>query len=315
MQLHIQVLLLCALYGSVFTLGKITLEYSSPLFITGSRMLLAAFLLLLYQFIFNRKEFVFKKAHLLPTFIIGFSGVYLTNAFEFWGLQFMEAGKACFLYSFSPIATALMSYFWFKERITFLKWMGLLIGILGFIPILIIHSGGEDSSGYFWLLSYAELAMLAAAIANAAGWMAMRVMVRDQSCSSVMANANSMWMGGVFALIHSACTENWNPVPISDFWPFLEGFLALTLVSNIICYNLNALLLRTYTATYLSFTGLSQPFFAALFGWIFLGEIMSEYFWISVAAVTIGLVIYYREELRQGHIAAIKPETSLKNLI
>lgn len=300
MPLQSLVLLMCASYGAVFVFGKITLAYSSPLFITGGRMWLAAILLLAYQFIFHRRAFRFTKSQIFPACLIGFSSVYLTNALEFWGLQFMEAGKACFICSFSPIATALMSYFWFNEKITKQKWLGLVIGILGFIPILVAHSSSEDSTGYIGFLSFAELAILGAAISNALGWIVMRVMVNEKQCSSVMANASSMLFGGAIALLHSYFVENWNPVPVTEFWPFLQGFLALMLVSNLIGYNLNAYLLRHYTATYLSFAGLSQPFFAALLGWIFLGEIMSNYFWASVFAVCFGLYIYYQEELRQG---------------
>lgn len=313
MQLHFLVLLLSALYGLVFTLGKLTLQYSPPLFITGARMLLAAALLLSFQFLFNRKEFKFKKVHLFPAFIIGLTSIYLTNAFEFWGLQFMDSSKACFIYSFSPIATALMSYFWFSEKITVRKWIGLAIGILGFLPVLMAHDSViEDSSGHIYFLSYAEIALLGAALFNAIGWMAMRVMVKEQECTSIMANSISMLMGGVMALVTSLIIEDWNPVPIKDFWPFLQYFLALMLVSNIICYNLNAFLLRHYTATFLSFAGLSQPLFAAFFGWLFLGEVESSYFWISIFAVSVGLYIYYQQELSQGYAPAM-PKNKARN--
>lgn len=301
MHLHFLVILLCALYGSVFTVGKLTLAYSSPLFITGGRMLLAGLILLVFQLIFNRKEFAFKKQHILPICIIGLTNVYLTNALEFWGLQYMEAGKACFIYSFTPIATAILSYFWFEEKITPLKCLGLFVGILGFVPILVAHSSTEDVSGTFLFFSYAELAVLAAAVISAVGWMTMRVMVKTQGASSVLANAYSMAFGGILSLGHSYLVESWNPLPITDYAPFLQWFLLLTLISNLISYNLNAVLLRHYTATYISFAGLTQPFFAALFGWLFLNEVMSEYFWISAFAVSFGLFFYYREELKQGY--------------
>jgi drug/metabolite transporter (DMT)-like permease len=300
-QLQALVLLLCALYGSVFAFGKLTLEYAPPLFITGGRMILAAILLLLYQFIFNRKNFIIKKQHLWPICIIGLTNIYLTNALEFWGLQYMEAGKACFIYSFSPIATAILSYFWFSEKITSKKCLGLFIGGVGFLPILLTHSNFEDTSGSFGFFTYAELAILGAAVATSIGWMTMRVMVKKQGVSGVMANAGSMLVGGCIALLHSYAVEPWNPTPITEFLPFLEWFLILTLVSNIISYNLNAYLLRHFTATYLSFAGLTQPLFAVLFGWLFLNEVMNTYFWVSVVIVSFGLYLYYQEELKQGH--------------
>ncbi len=309
MQLQFLVLLLCALYGSVFTIGKFTLEYAPPLFITGGRMLLAALLLLLYQYYFHRKEFIFKREHFWPVLIMGFTSVYLTNALEFWGLQFMSSGKACFIYGFSPIATALFSYFWFSEKLTPLKCIGLSLGLFGFLPILIAHTGKmEDLSGHLGPFSYAELAMLGAATTNAIGWMTMRVIIKHRGYSPVMANATSMAVGGMFSFIHSFLVENWTPFPVSqnDFWPFLQSFLLLTLVSNIVCYNLNSYLLRFFTATYLSLAGLSQPIFAAFFGYLFLSEVMSTYFWISFIAVSLGLYIYYQQELKQGLSPRVK---------
>ncbi len=299
MYLQSLVLLLCALYGSVFVFGKLILESAPPLFVTASRMILAALLLLLYQFIVDRKRFTLQKEHMGPVLIIGITGVYLTNAFEFWGLQYMEAGKACFLYSFAPIATAVMSYLWFSEKITLQKWMGLIIGIIGFIPLLLARGSIEDNTATFLYLSFAEWAIITAAITSSIGWLAMREVVKNRHYSSIMANATSMLFGGLLSLLHSWMIDPWDPTPISDFWPFLQWLLCLTLISNLICYNLHAELLRHFSATYLSFVGLSQPLFAALLGFCFLAETLSKAFWLSVTTVSFGLYLYYKDELKQ----------------
>lgn len=312
MHLHALVILLCALYGSVFVFGKLTLEYAPPLFVTASRMLVAGSLLLFVQYYFNRSEFYFRRQHIGPIFLIALTSIYLTNALEFWGLQFMEAGKACFIYSFSPIATALLSYACFAERISPKKWLGLLMGVVGFLPILMADSSTENASGGSILfLSYAELAMLGATITCALGWIVMRHLIKKTAYPAMMANACSMLLGGGFALLHSLLTEDWYPTPVEDFWPFIHWLTILTLVSNIISYNLHAQLLKIYTATYLAFAGLSQPFFAALIAWILLGEVESLYFWLSFIVVSIGLYIYYREDLKDGHIAV--PLSNTKN--
>jgi drug/metabolite transporter (DMT)-like permease len=299
-QQQLLVLLLCCLYGSVFSVAKLALEQAPPLFITGTRMLLAGCLLLAYQYYKYPKTVVLRKAHLLPIFIVGFSGVYLTNALEFWGLQFMEAGKACFIYSFSPIATAILSYFFFAEKISFKKWVGLIMGILGFVPIFLAQESITDDSAKLGFFSYAEIALLLAAIATAVGWIVMRSMVKKHAISAILGNGYTMLVGGAIALTHSFISETWDPTPVIAWWPFIAYFVALTIISNLIAYNLHAHLLKTFTASYLSFAGLSQPFFAAAFGWIFLGEIMPVEFWMSLFAVIVGIYLYYQEELRQG---------------
>lgn len=304
MYLHSLVALLCALYGSVFTFGKVVLEYTTPLFITGSRMMLAAVLLLAFQYCFRRKAFFLKKEHLFPVFMIGLTNVYLTNFLEFWGLQFMESGKACFLYGFSPIASALLSVLWFSEKITFLKWVGLGLGLLGFVPLLMMDSTNLDTTSQLGFISLAELALLGAAVVTALGWIIMRGLVKKEApLCYVMANGSSMLIGGIMSLVHSYFIDSWTPLPVTDFSAFMLPFLGLTLVSNLLGYNLNAFLLKHYTATFLSFAGLSQSLFAAFFGFIFLQEVLSGYFWISVVMVSVGLYIYYQQELKQGLIS------------
>jgi drug/metabolite transporter (DMT)-like permease len=293
------VLILCILYSSVFVFGKLALNYSPPFFLTAARMLLAGLLLLAYQYGTNRHAFKLKKEQWLPILVIAVMGVYLTNVLEFWGLQFMVSGKACFLCSFCPIATAILSCLWFNEKITTIKWIGLSLGVIGFLPLLISPAETEDLSGTFFFLSYAELAVLGSTLSTAAGWLAMRHAVKDSRLSPFMANGVSMVIGGMLSLIHSFISEPWSPTPITDFWPFLQWFLILTVVSNLICYNLHAVLLRSFTATYLAFVGLSQPFLTALLGWLFLDEILSSYFWISVLIVTVGLYLFYQQELRE----------------
>ncbi len=51
------VILMYAVWSSVFSIGKIALQYCPPLFLTGSRMVLAGVLLLLFLALFKRASF------------------------------------------------------------------------------------------------------------------------------------------------------------------------------------------------------------------------------------------------------------------
>ena len=125
------VLVLFALFASLFTLSKTALDYSEPFFLIGSRMTFAGILLLSHQFIFNRKNFAIKVNHLLPLFLLGLVSIYITNIAEIWGLQFMSSSKACLIYSLSPFVAALFAYIILNERLSTKKWMGLVIGFIG----------------------------------------------------------------------------------------------------------------------------------------------------------------------------------------
>lgn len=305
------VVLLYALFASVFTIAKTGLEYSEPLFFVGSRMFAAGVLMLSYQFLFDRKNFFFRRADWLKVFGLGLFNIYLTNAFEFWGLQYLTSFKTCFIYSLSPFVSALLSYFMFAETMNLKKWMGLLIGFTGFIPILLSHTATEDQTGGIFFLSWAEMAVMAAAVCGVYGWILLRKLVKDGGYSSFMANGLSMLIGGVMALLHSSLVENWDPLPVTHVMPFLDCAILLILVSNLICYNLYGYLLRHYTATFISFAGFVTPLFSAFFGWLYLGEVVTMPFYISAAIVSVGLFTFYQEELKRDfHLATDVPEAT-----
>lgn len=295
------VFLLYALFASVFTIAKTGLEYTQPFFLVGSRMMLAGVIMLAYQFFFKRSEFVFKKESFWRVFRLAAFNIYLTNVFEFWGLKYLTSFKTCFIYSLSPFVSALLSYYMFSEKMNGKKWLGLLVGFAGFLPILLNHTSTEESAGSLFYFSFPELAVMLAAICSVYGWILLRQLVKDDGYSPFMANGLSMLIGGVFALGHSLCVEDWNPLPVTEYLPFAECAIALIIISNLICYNLYGWLLKSYSATFMSFAGFTTPLFTALFGWFYLGEVVTLPFYISAMVVFSGLLIFNQQELKQEY--------------
>lgn len=295
------------IWSTSFTLGKTTLECGPPIFLTGIRMFLGGLLILAFLALFRRKDFKIHKQHLFPLILLSISAVYLTNVFEFWGLQYLTSAKACFIYSLSPFLAALFSYFQFKEKVTSRKLFGLLIGFVGFIPVLLKQSGAEELIGGLSFLSWAELALMAATVTSVYGWVLLRKLGKDDGMSPLMANGASMCLGGLFALTHSLFVDTWAPTPVTNYAGFFRGILLMILISNLICYNLYGWLLKRFTATFLSFAGLMTPLFAAFFGWLVLGETVSWTFFLSIGIISLGLWLVYSEELRLGYIVKKAP--------
>jgi len=293
------VTLLYALFASTFIIGKTGLEYAQPLFFVGSRMFVAGILMLAYQYIFKREQFIFKKQDAGRFVCLALFAIYLTNVLEFWGLKYLTSFKTCFIYSLSPFASALLSYWMLGDKLTAKKWLGLLIGCLGFLPILINETSQEEITGHIWFLSWAEIAVMMAAFASVYGWVLLKQLVNESGYSPFMANGLSMLLGGTMALVHSSFAEAWNPLPVTEFSPFLDCMLLLILISNLVCYNLYGYLLKRYSATFISFAGFITPLFTALFGWFYLGEIVTWPFYLSAGIVFIGLFIFNQEELQE----------------
>lgn len=306
------VILMYALWSSVFSLGKIALQYSPPLFLTGFRMTLGGILIVLFLAFVKRSSFKLDKKQLLSIVFLSFFSIYLTNILEFWGLQYLSAAKACFIYSLSPFFAALFSFLHFNERMNGRKWIGFGVGFIGFIPVLLTQTGSEDLFNAFSFFSWPTLAIMGAALSSVYGWVLLRLIVKDNMVSPPMANGLSMLIGGSLAFAHSFFVDSWNPIPVlpESLAPFLGVTLVMTLLFNILCYNLYGMMLRRYTATFLSFLGLLSPIFASLNGWIFLGEVPSWTIFLSTSIVSLGLWIVYRAELKQGYILT-QPSTTV----
>jgi len=303
------VILLYALFASVFTIAKTGLEYTQPFFLVASRMLLAGVLLIGYQYGFKGERFISSTKAWRRVICLAIFNIYLTNAFEFWGLKYLTSFKTCFIYSLSPFVSTLLSYFMFNERLSWRKWSGLLIGFAGFVPILLSQSSTEELTGHFFVFSWAEMSVMAAAVCSVYGWIVLKQLVNEEGYTPLMANGLSMLIGGAVALGHSLAVETWDPVPVTSYLPFFECTLLMIIISNMICYNLYGTLLKKFSATFMSFAGFTTPLFTALFGWFFLGEVVTWPFYVSFGIVFSGLMIFYQEELK--HIYRLqRPQVS-----
>ena len=296
------------LWSLSFPIGKKLLEISPPVFLTGSRMVLGAAVLLGFIAIFQRK--MFKKITLkgwLAICLLGFFSIFLSNILEFWSLQHLSSAKTCFLFSLAPFLTAILSYFHFNEKMTPKKWIGILIGITGFVPVLMMTSGSEASFSSFFALSLPELSMFCAVFFAVYGWIILRMLVKDNDIAPPLANGLSMLIGGILSLIASVFIDSWSPIPLTgSFAVFGSTLIFITLLSNILCYNLYGYLLKRYTATLLSFFGLLSPIFTSIHGYFILGEPISPVIFLSTGIVLIGLKLVYSEEIKLGYIKKSK---------
>lgn len=293
----ILILLLYALCASTFTISKSALLYTQPLFFIAVRMIGAGCMLGIYYAarVFLGKElFVFKwRDSFLFAQIILFH-IYITYICDICALKNLTSIESAFIYNLSPFIAALLSYWYFAEKITAKKWLGLTIGFCAFIPELYFHGLAMSSS------IAPKLITLIAVISSAYGWIIMRQLVKDRHYSPLFINGVGMLGGGIGALITSWIFEGYYP-PVTQWIPFLNYTALSIVVANIFFYNLYGVLLSRYTATFLSFAGFLCPLFTALFGWFFLGEWPSLSLCISSVIAAIGLFIFHQEELRQGY--------------
>lgn len=258
-------------------------------------MLIAGLILLIYIKKVKKTKIKINKNDIKFFIYLSICNIYLNSILEIWGLTKLESSKVCLLYSLSPFFTAIISFIILKEKTNLKKIIGITIGFLGLIPII-----GENSTNILEkkYISLAEISIILAVISSVFGWIFLKKII-NLGYSVTMANGISMLIGGIFILINSFIFgENWNYLPIINTKNFIIITIISIIISNIICYNLFGYLLKTFSTTFMTFSGLTTPFFASLFGWIFLNEKITTNFFISIFIFLIGMLIFYIEETK-----------------
>jgi drug/metabolite transporter (DMT)-like permease len=305
----ILVLLLYFLFAVTFILAKGVTFYISPIFFVGIRMILAGLLLLGYQYWRNSAACFVAKEDRWRFLLIAFFHIFVAYVGEFWALQYVTAAKASLLFNLSPFITAFFSYLLFSEYLTIRQWVGLTVGCIGLFPILLSQTPLEELTTHISFLSMPEIALLIAVTASAYSWTMIKVLMQERSYTSIIINGYAMAIGGILSLVTSFIFESFSPVIIPAAMP-LWGFspmgyslfmvtwylVSLIIIANIISYNLYALLLAQYSATFLSFAGFTIPLFTALLDWLVFGEVVGLGFGFSILFVMFGLCLFYRDE-------------------
>ena len=88
------------------------------------------------------------------------------------------------------------------------KWIGLLVGFAGSLPVLIAQTPiAELSAGKFLFLSIPEICLLIAATSGVYGWIVMKKLVVNKHYSPIFVNGFGMFFGGLAAFITSFLFE------------------------------------------------------------------------------------------------------------
>lgn len=292
------IVILNALFGISMPISKVLLNNASPLFLTGVRMGIAGIVLLLYEKFYQKESFVFPSGHKRIYFQIIVLGIFASYVLRFYALQYMPSGKASFLLNFSPLLSSVYAYLVFNEKMTRKQWAGLALGFIGMIPMLLMASSQEVYFSEFLFISIPECILLVSAALHTYSFILIQQLVRDKSCSPSFVNGFTMGLGGLLSLVVSLCFEDLSKQIIDVKFCGMLSFLIIT--SNIICHNIYAYLLRSYSATFLAFSGFLSPIFSTLYGWSFLYEEVTWHFYVSTTIVLCGLYLFHKDEKAVG---------------
>ncbi len=290
----VEILLLYMVFGTSIPISKFLLSLAPPIFIPGVRMVIAGTLYTAFNVLKTVQWFHLLRQYwwyYLQMSII----IYLKYFLRYWGLSYMPATKMAFLLNLAPFIMAIFSYFAFKHVLTKKQWIGLLIGFIGFIPILLVSSKQEILFGEFFYISFPELAIMCAVVIHCYGMILTQRVVRDYKHPIALTNGIRALGGGLMALTTSYLIET-QPVLQPDVFAF--WVVALVCISDIACHSYYVHLTKRFSVTFLSFTDFLGPIFTAIYSWFLFNDRVDWHYFVSVAVVFAGLLLFYQDELQ-----------------
>ncbi|MBL4587732.1 EamA family transporter [Candidatus Babeliales bacterium] len=293
----ILVVFLYASLASTFVIAKYVVSHAKPFFTIAFRMLVAGTLLTGYLYIKDRASCRIDRDDYKLFFKVALFHIYLAFIPEFWALQYVSSIKTNMMYSATPFIAAFLSFVLLNETLNARKWFGMFLGVTSLTPLFLIASASQAETSAFFI-SFPDVVLFCAVCSASYAWfLVKRLMSRGYQLPLI--NGVAMLGGGFGALITSLVFEGITESPVYAWEPFFKGVFLLILVANLLVYNLYGYLLKKYSITFVSLSGLLCPLFGTLFGWFFLQEPLSWHHALSFVGLSAALYIFQGMDAKQ----------------
>jgi drug/metabolite transporter (DMT)-like permease len=139
MIVYIKLLLTAVFWGGTFIAGRIVAKDLGPFSAAFLRFAVASVFLLFFTWKVEHRLVLPKKEQIIPVVLLGLTGVFSYNVFFFKGLKLIDAGRAAIIIANNPIIIAVLSAYFFKEKLNLLKGIGIIVSVAG--AIIVISKG------------------------------------------------------------------------------------------------------------------------------------------------------------------------------
>lgn len=283
--------LLAALWGSSFVAIRAALPYVPPVALAALRFDIAGVLMLLYAIISTDQWRPSSREGWIEVTIGGFLFVAAHHALLFIGQQYVTSAVASIIVSLDPVLAAVFSSILLThEHLTSSEIIGIILGLFG---ILLIASPSTntlataDSRGVMFIFLAAAAFALGAVLTK-----------RYRTTLPVQTMQAWMMLIGAF-LLHvtiislpgrSLAAIVWSPVAIAAL-----GYLSV--IAAGVGYLIYFTLLDRIGPVQINLIGYVAPIFAAVNGWLLLGEPITMSMVLGFVVITSGFGIAKHDQI------------------
>ncbi|UYZ23852.1 DMT family transporter [Mesobacillus jeotgali] len=261
------------LMGSSFTVGKIGLNYVSPLLLVGLRFTIAGLVMAVLVRKSGKPE---KLADWGRIFTIGLMQTAGVMGCIFLSLRTITAGESSILTFTNPLMVVMMGTVFLGIRYRLLQWIGAFVGFIGVFITL----------GFHLQLTVGTLFGLGAAVF----WSIGTILIKQWGSrfNVWVLTAYQMLFGGIALLLMGLTLESpklmINPVSITVI-------LWLAIMASIVQFAIWFYLINQGDPGKTSAFLFLAPFFGVLTGWVLLDEVVEWYVYAGGALIFIGIFL------------------------
>jgi probable blue pigment (indigoidine) exporter len=261
------------LMGSSFTVGKIGLNYVSPLLLVGLRFTIAG---LLMAVLVRKRVKPDELADWGRIFTIGLMQTAGVMGCIFLSLRTITAGESSILTFTNPLMVVIMGTIFLGIRYRLLQWFGAIIGFIGVFITL----------GFHLQLTVGTLFGLGAAVF----WSIGTILIKQWGSrfNVWVLTAYQMLFGGLILLIMGITLETpkLTITPIS-----ISVILWLAIMASIVQFAIWFYLINQGDPGKTSAFLFLAPFFGVLTGWVLLNEVVEWHVYAGGALIFMGIFL------------------------
>jgi drug/metabolite transporter (DMT)-like permease len=256
-------LLLAAIWGASYLFLRLAVPAFGPVALIEVRVAVAAAVLL--PLLAWRGSLAELRAHALPLLLVGTFNSAMPFVLLAYGLLHITTGVAAILNAMVPLWAALIGWAWLRDRLGWMQWLGLLLGVLGVVVLVWGRVSLKPGSAAF----EATIAIAACLAGTVCYGLAAVLAKRLLTGVSAWATAAGSQVGATLVLLPFAVLS-W-PAQMPGAMPWAAA-LALGVLCTAIAYLLYFRLIRRVGPVQASSVTFLLPVTASLWGVLLLGE-------------------------------------------
>jgi drug/metabolite transporter (DMT)-like permease len=230
--------------------------------------------------------------HGLQYLALGALGMWICGAWVYIGARSTSATNIALIYALSPVLLALSGRFWLKERLGIWQWLGVAVALAGLVHVVIKGQWSALGAVQFVV---GDIWILACTLA----WTLYALLLKKwQNNLSQLARLVLIIAGGVLILLPLAALEAWSGLPLTQTtWnaQTLLIIVAAGLFPGAGAYLAFSTLQKHLGAARAGLTLYLGPLYAAVAGWVVLGEPIELYHLVGAAVILPGIYLASRK--------------------